>query len=159
MTANAGDLTELSKESLPASSISVFIIGFVQEEVQDDDTFKNIKIVTTEFIGKHRAGKKFTMKCRYLKKDERINNKVVKTRKNSSVMVTGELVLINSEFQVDIQDLNFLPMSIANIEPVASSSTSSSYSWSTSTSLGRLSAQTMANAFTATINPQTDTNF
>ena len=43
-------------------------------------------------------------------------------------MITGELILINSEFQVDIQDLNFLPMSIANIEPIESSSTSSLYS-------------------------------
>src|SRR6266496_2113284 len=158
MTANAGDLTELTKDNLPASSISVFIIGFVLEEVQDNNTFKSIKVVATEFIGKNRAGKKFTVNCRYLKSDERIDNKVIKTRKNSSIMITGELVVVDSEFQVDIQGLNFLPMSIANIEPATSNSTSSLYSWSTSTSLGRLSAQTMANAYITTTSTQTNAN-
>jgi hypothetical protein len=50
MTVNAGDLMELTQDNLPASSILVFIVGFVSEEVQDDNTFKNIKIITTEFI-------------------------------------------------------------------------------------------------------------
>jgi hypothetical protein len=64
-------------------------------------------------------------------------------------MITGELVLINSEFQVDIQDLNFLPMSMANIElTTTTSGSTSSYSWSTPTSLGRLFTQTMANTNT-----------
>ena len=64
-------------------------------------------------------------------------------------MITGELVLINSEFQVDIQDLNFLPMSMANIESTTTTSgPTSSYSWSTPTSLGRLFTQTMANTNT-----------
>ena len=129
MTANAGDLMELNQSSLSASSISVFIVEFVIREVQGDNMFKSIKVITTEYIGKGGAGKKFPIKCRYLKSDERINNKVVKTRKNSSVMITGELILIDSEFQVDIQDLNFLPISIASIESTASNNaTSSSYS-------------------------------
>src|ERR1043165_4404857 len=61
-------------------------------------------------------------------------------------MITGELTLVNSEFQIDIQDLNFLPMSMANIESTTTTSNSTSlYSWSKTTSLGRLSAQSMAN--------------
>ena len=60
-------------------------------------------------------------------------------------MITGELILINSEFQVDIQDLNFLPMSMTSIESTTTSDSTSSYSWSALISLGRLSAQVMAN--------------
>ena len=73
---------------------------------------------------------KLTVTCLIHSIDERDSNNYIirETRKNSNIMITGELILINSEFQVDIQDLNFLPMSIANIEPIESSSTSSLYS-------------------------------
>lgn len=38
MTANAGDLLpELTRDNLPTSAISVFITGFVVEEVHNDD--------------------------------------------------------------------------------------------------------------------------
>jgi hypothetical protein len=154
MTANAGDLlADLTRDTLPVSSISVFITGFVAGEtgtIQSDNMFKYVNIATTEFTGKGNAADKFNIKCRYLKTDERIDKKVIKTRKNSNVMVTGELILVSSEFQVDIQDLNFLPMSIANIETSATSggSASSLYSWSSTISSGRLSAQTMANTST-----------
>src|SRR6266498_3919674 len=67
---------------------------------------------------------------------------------NSSIMITGELILINSEFQVDIQDLNFLPMSMTSIESTTTSDSTFSYSWSASISLGRLSVQVMANTNT-----------
>src|SRR6266542_3927393 len=75
-------------------------------------------------------------------------------------MVIGKLIFTNSEFQVDIQDLNFLPMSIANFETsVASGGPASSlYSWSATTSSGRVSAQTMASTHIseslASTNPQ-----
>src|SRR6266542_3274377 len=131
MTANAGDLlTGLDHNNLPASSISVFISGIVAEEIQSDNMFKYIKIVTTEFTGKGSPGIKFNIKCRFLKSDERIDKKVIKTRKNSNVMITGELILADSEYQVDIQDLDFLPVSIASI----GNSASSLYSWSTAVS-------------------------
>ena len=73
---------------------------------------------------------KLTVTCLIHSIDERDSNNYIirETRKNSNIMITGELILINSEFQVDIQDLNFLPMSISNIEPIESSSTSSLYS-------------------------------
>lgn len=153
MTANAADhLTEITKDDLPASSISVFIIGFVAEQVQnDDDIFKSMKVVTSEFVGGNNAGKKFYIRCRYLKTDERIEKKVAKMRRNSSIMVTGELTLIDSEFKVEIQDLNFLSMSIANIESssaATSSSASSLYSWPTSLS-SRISAQEVASTLTS----------
>ena len=45
---------------------------------------------------------KFFIKCRYLKADERIDNRVKKIRKNLSVMVLGEMIFIDSEFQVEI---------------------------------------------------------
>ena len=91
-------------------------------------------------------GKRFYLKCRYLKTDERIEKKVSKVRRNSSVMIVGELTLINSEFNVEIQDLNFLPTSIANIESSATSSSSASslYSWPATLS-SRISAQEMTN--------------
>jgi len=34
MTANAGDHLDLMKDNLPVSSISVFLIGYVTEQVQ-----------------------------------------------------------------------------------------------------------------------------
>ena len=107
---------------------------------------QSIKIVTTEFAGGSSAGKRFYLKCRYLKTDERIEKKVSKVRRNSSVMIVGELTLINSEFNVEIQDLNFLPTSIANIESSATSSSSafSLYSWPATLS-SRISAQEMTN--------------
>jgi hypothetical protein len=149
MTANAGDLMELTKDNLPISSISVFITGFFIEHIQNDNVFKGIKIAVNEFTGGGNTGKKFYIKCRYLKTDIRIDVKVQKIRKNSSVLVVGELVLIGTEFQVEIQDLNFLPMSIASIDLEAKSSTSSSYSWpSLAVSSGRITAQEMANTHT-----------
>lgn len=139
--ANSGDLMEITKEHLPVSSISVFIVGFVVEQVKSDNIFKSIRVAVTEFIGGGNAGKKFYIKCRYIKSDERIDKKVSVARKNSNVMISGELILDDSEFQVDIQDLNFLATSVANIESLA---TSSQYSWSTARSSGRISAQEMA---------------
>jgi len=45
MMANAGDHLDLMKDNLPVSSISVFLIGYVTEQVQDDDNlFKSIKL-------------------------------------------------------------------------------------------------------------------
>jgi hypothetical protein len=142
MTANAGDIINITKDNLPASAISVFITGFIVEQVQhDDDTFKSIKVVTTEYAGSNSAGKKFYIRCRYLKTDGRIENKVGKARKNSNVMIVGELVLINSEFKIEIQDLNFLSSTIMTIESSGTSSSPSSlYSWSTNAS-SRISAQ------------------
>ncbi len=52
MTANAGDIINLPKEKLPISAISVFVTGFVKEQVKNDDgLFKSIKIITSEFVG------------------------------------------------------------------------------------------------------------
>src|SRR6266498_1797127 len=148
MIANANDLMNLNQDNLLASSIIVFIIGFVMEEIQNDNKFKSIKVITNKFIGKDGTGRKFSIKCRYLRSDERINKKIIKIRKNSSIIITGELILINSEFQVDIQDLNFLSMSMTSIESTTTSDSTFSYSWSASTSLGRLSAQVMTNTNT-----------
>ncbi len=63
-------------------------------------------------------------------------------------MITGELICINSEFQIDIQDMNFLSTSISNIESLTTSTnTSSLYSWSaTNQTTGRITAQAMANS-------------
>ena len=59
-------------------------------------------------------------------------------------MITGELVYTNSEFQIDIQDINFISASVSNIE--TSADISSSYSWSaTNQASGRITAQAMAN--------------
>ena len=148
MTANAGDHLNLTKDTLPISSTSVFITGFVKEQVKvENNLFKYIKITASEFVGGgSNLGKKFIIKCRYLIADERIDRKVSKTRKNSCLMVIGELIFVDSEFLIDIQDINFLSTSNANIEASTSESTSSLYTWTTaSTSTGRLSAQTMAN--------------
>src|ERR1044071_2605761 len=148
MTANAGDHLNLTKDTLPISSISVFITGFVKEQVKvENNLFKYIKITASEFVGGgSNLGKKFIIKCRYLIADERIDRKVSKTRKNSCLMVIGELIFVDSEFLIDIQDINFLSTSNANIEASTSELTSSLYTWTTaSTSTGRLSAQTMAN--------------
>jgi len=139
----------LTQENLPPSSISVFLTGFVAEQVQNENNlFKFIKLAVTEFVGGVNTGKKFLIKCRYLKSDERINKKIMKTRKNSSVLITGELISVESEFQVDIQDMNFLStsVSVSNIESAtASTNVSSLYSWSaTNQNSGRISAQAMA---------------
>jgi len=139
----------LTQENLPPSSISVFLTGFVAEQVQNENNlFKFIKLAVTEFVGSVNTGKKFLIKCRYLKSDERINKKMMKTRKNSSVLITGELISVESEFQVDIQDMNFLStsVSVSNIESAtASTNVSSLYSWSaTNQNSGRISAQAMA---------------
>uniref|UniRef100_U9U5F2 Uncharacterized protein n=1 Tax=Rhizophagus irregularis (strain DAOM 181602 / DAOM 197198 / MUCL 43194) TaxID=747089 RepID=U9U5F2_RHIID len=60
-------------------------------------------------------------------------------------MILGEMILVNSEFQVEIQDINFITMTNTNnIGSSTDNSISSLYSWST-TSSRRLSAQSMAN--------------
>src|SRR5947207_8119149 len=112
-----------------------------------ENNFKYIKISVIEYVGSGGSGKKFYIKCRYLTTDGRIDKKIVKTRKNSCVMITGELICINSEFQIDIQDMNFLSTSISNIESLTTSTnTSSLYSWSaTNQTTGRITAQSMAN--------------
>ena len=148
MIANAGNLMKFNQDNLPASSITVFIMGFIIEKTQNNNKFKRIKIITNEFIGKGDTGRKFFIKCRYLRSDERIDKKIIKIRKNLSIMITGKLILINSEFQVDIQDLNFLLMSMTSIESTTTSDSTSSYSWSALISLGRLSAQVMTNTNT-----------
>src|SRR6266542_841410 len=104
MMANAGNHLDLTKDNLPVSLISVFLIGYVTEQVQDDDNlFKSIKLTVSEFVGGGSMANKFFIKCRYLKADERIDNKVKKIRKNSSVMnVLREMIFIDSEFQVEI---------------------------------------------------------
>lgn len=82
MTANAGDHLDLTKDNLPVSSISVFLIGYVTEQVQDDDNlFKSIKLTVSEFVGDWSMVNKFFVKCIYLKVDERIDNKVKKLEK------------------------------------------------------------------------------
>ncbi|CAB4477934.1 unnamed protein product [Rhizophagus irregularis] len=68
ITANAG-------HHLTISSISVFLIVYVIRQVQDDDDLFN------EFVGKGNVADKFNIKCRYLKADERIDNKVKKIHK------------------------------------------------------------------------------
>src|SRR3954447_5240944 len=140
MTANAGDLLNLPKDNLPVSSISGFITGFVKEQVKiENDLFKYIKITVNEFVrGGNNLGKKFVVKCRYLIADERIDKKVAKTRRNSCLMIMGELNFVDSEFLIDIQDINFLSTSNANIETSTSESTSSLYTWTTATPTGRL---------------------
>ena len=141
---------KLNWDNLPISSISVFLTGFVTEQVQNDHNvlFKSIKITVTEFTRSGSAREKFLVKCRYLKLDQRIDKKIIKTQKNSNIMVIGKLTQVDSEFQVDIQDINFFPMSIANLESSSSStggSVSSLYSWSEQIS-ERMSAQAIANA-------------
>ena len=82
MTANAGDHLDLMKDNLPVSSISVFLIGYVTEQVQDNDNlFKSIKLTVSEFVGEQSMVNKFFVKCIYLKVDERIDNKVKKLEK------------------------------------------------------------------------------
>ncbi|PKY62991.1 hypothetical protein RhiirA4_490599 [Rhizophagus irregularis] len=101
----------------------------VSTQVQsDDDLFKSIKLTITEFVGRGSVGEKFNIKCRYLKTDERIDNKVKKIRKNSNVMILGEMILVNSEFQVEIQDINFITMTNTNIGSSTDNSISSLYS-------------------------------
>ena len=80
MTANAGDHLNLTKDKLPISSISVFITGFVKEQVKvENNLFKYIKITVSEFVGGgSNLGKKFVIKCRYLITDERIDRKYQK---------------------------------------------------------------------------------
>ncbi|CAG8554221.1 2311_t:CDS:2 [Funneliformis caledonium] len=53
------------------------IYRFATEPVQsDNELFKSIKILVTEFIKGGSSGKKFLIKCRYLKSDERIDKKL-----------------------------------------------------------------------------------
>ncbi|CAI2166009.1 11712_t:CDS:2 [Funneliformis geosporum] len=121
---------ELDQNHLPISSISVFITGFAIESVQNEDImFKSIKILVNEFTKGTSSRKKFQIKYRYLKSDERINKKLIKTRRSSNLLITGELVQVDSEFQVDIQDVNFLPMFIANLESSTKTSPFSKYSY------------------------------
>ena len=144
MVANVGDLKEVDVNNPPVNFISVFITGFAIDTVQEEDTmFKSIKIAIIEFIRSGSVGKNF--KCRYLKSDDRIDKKLTKAKKTFNLLITGELTYINSEFQVDIQDVNFLPTSIVSLESSTNNVPSSQYSWSTQTS-ERFSAQAMANA-------------
>ncbi|CAI2177200.1 8877_t:CDS:2, partial [Funneliformis geosporum] len=116
--------------------------------VNADTMFKSIKIFVNEFTKDTSSGKKFQIKCRYLKSDERINKKLIKARRSSNLLITGKLIQVDSEFQVDIQGINFLPMSIANLESSTKTSLSSKYLWSTITQIsGKVSAQAMANIF------------
>lgn len=146
MTANAGELINLAKEKLPVSSISVFVTGFIKEQVKiENNLFKYFKITVSEFIGgNNNLGKNFVIKCRYLILDERIDKKLKSTRKNSCLMIVGELVFVDSEFLIDIQDINFLSTSNANIETLTNDSTSSSYTWTTDMPTGRVSAQAIS---------------
>ena len=64
------------------------------------------------------------------------------------MMIIGELICVNSEFQVDVQDMNFLSTSVSKIESTNSSNISFMYSWSTtSQNSGRITAQAMADNF------------
>jgi len=119
----------------------------VEQVKIENDSFKCIKLNVIEYAGSGSLGKKFCVKCRYLKTDARIDKKIMKARRNSCVMITGELICINSEFQIDIQDINFLSTSISNIESsTTSTNISSLYSWSaTNQTSGRITAQAMAN--------------
>ncbi len=90
----------------------------------------------TEFIRSRGLEKRFHIRCRYLKSNKRIDKKLVRTRIHSNLMITRELIYINSKFQMDIQDVDFLPMLIANME--------SQYSWPTIEQTERMSAQAMA---------------
>ena len=83
VTANAGDLINDKKENLPPRSISVFVTGFVAEQIKIENNFKYIKISVIEYVGSGGSGKKFFIRCRYLTTDGRIDKKIVKTRKNS----------------------------------------------------------------------------
>jgi hypothetical protein len=125
------------------------LTGFVHDQAQNDNSL--LKITVNEYVGSGSSGNKFPIKCRYLKSDSRIDAKVSKTRKNSNVMIVGELILLDTEFVVEIQDLNFLPISMANIESTLSSG-NDQYSWPATRSSGRVSAQDMARANT-TRNP------
>ena len=51
----------MNQENLSISSILTFVMGFATEPVQcNDNLFKSIKIVITEFIESESLGKKFT---------------------------------------------------------------------------------------------------
>ncbi len=60
-------------------------------------------------------------------------------------MIIGELTFVDQEFLIDIQDMNFLSTSNANIETLTNNSTFSLFNWSSTTPSGRVSAQSMAN--------------
>src|ERR1051325_1505606 len=75
----------------------------------DNSLFKTIKLAITEYMGSGSTGNKFSIICRYINSDERIDRKVVKMRKNSNIMIIGELTYLETEFVVEIQDVNFLP--------------------------------------------------
>jgi len=93
------DLIELTEKNLPVSSILTFVIGFVVKAVQaDSDLFKNIRLVINEFVKDGSSGKKFHIKCRYLKFDKKIDKKLARIRKSSNLMITEELIYIDSEF-------------------------------------------------------------
>ncbi|CAG8624902.1 12289_t:CDS:1, partial [Funneliformis caledonium] len=101
---NIGDLIDMNQKNLPISSISTFVTGFATEPVQsDDELFKSIKIFITEFIKGESSGKKFLIKCRYLKSDERIDKKLVRARKSLNLMIMGEILrnLHHSKKQTD----------------------------------------------------------
>ncbi|CAG8708418.1 1403_t:CDS:2, partial [Funneliformis caledonium] len=112
IVANSGDLIDMNQENLPISSISTFVMGFATEPVQsDDELFKSIKILVTEFIKDKSSGKKFLIKCRYLKSDERIDKKLVRAKKSSNLMITGEILrnLHHSKKQTNEHKKRFIP--------------------------------------------------
>jgi hypothetical protein len=139
VTANAANLIGLTKDTLSPGSISVTVTGSVTEAVKFTRSFKYITIAVTEFAGTSNTINKFLIACRYLKSDMRIDKQIVKARKNSNIMITGELTYAGSEFFVDIQDVNYLSIYYTNMETATSP-----YSWSTSEPSGRLSMQTIA---------------
>ncbi|CAG8680052.1 11869_t:CDS:2 [Funneliformis caledonium] len=106
MTANAADLINIGRDNLPISSISLNITEFARSS-QGRPT-----------------GRTFCIKCRYLKSDRRIEKKATRIRKNSNLMITGEMISIN-------------------IESPTGKSTSSLYSWPAGQFSERISAQVM----------------
>ena len=71
----------------------------------------------------------------------RIDKKAIKAKKNSHLFVTGEMVHSDDEFKIDIQDIIYLPMSIANIENTSDTSISSLYAWKNMPSSSKIPAE------------------
>ncbi|CAG8567048.1 4566_t:CDS:2 [Funneliformis caledonium] len=126
------------------------ILRFTGKFALPKDPHDTIKLNVTEFARSSQGGptgRTFCIKCRYLKSNRRIEKKATRIRKNSNLMITGKMIHTNKtlEYIVEIQDINFFPMSIAmNIESPTGESVSSLYSWPAEQSSGRISAQAMA---------------
>lgn len=79
--------------------------GFVSETVKTDNgLFKSIKVAVTEYIGSGSTGNKLLSHA-----GTWILMKAMKAQKNSNVMVIGELTYLETEFVVELQDMNFYP--------------------------------------------------